>query len=72
MNVPVSMPPNSGGGLRQHLLRGTRLRWSQVDGYLDRDGVQPVEGPYLLWGMENGYQWWKARDLTSRCRTWSN
>jgi hypothetical protein len=37
------------------------LKWNEVDGYLDRDGVQPVEGPYLLWAMGDGYQRWKAQ-----------
>ena len=59
MNTPMPVPPNGGGGLRQRLLRGTLLKWNEVDGYLDRDGVQPVEGPYLLWAMEQGYQRWK-------------
>jgi hypothetical protein len=77
MNTPMSAPPNGGGGLRQRLLRGTLLKWKEVNGYLDRDGVQPMEGPYLLWGMEQGYQRWKDRlsltkSSTSRCRTWSN
>src|SRR5262245_57402630 len=63
MNAPMSMPPNSGGGLRQRLLRGVLLKWNAVDGYLDRDGVQPVEGPYLLWGMEQGYQRWKDQTV---------
>src|SRR5262245_36898543 len=54
---------NGDGGLRQRLLRGTLLRWNKVDGYLDRDGVQPVEGPYLLLGMNNGYQRWKDQTL---------
>jgi hypothetical protein len=63
MNTPMSMPPNGGGGLRQRLLRGTLLRWNEVDGYRDRDGVQPVEGPYLLLGMEQGYQRWKDQTL---------
>ena len=62
MNTPIPVPPN-GGGLRQHLLRGTLLKWNEVDGYLDRDGVRPVEGPYLLWGMEDGYQRWKDQTL---------
>jgi hypothetical protein len=31
----------------------------RVDDCLDRDGVRPVEGPYLLWGMDQGYQRWK-------------
>jgi hypothetical protein len=53
MNTPMSVPPNGGGGLRQRLLRGTLLKWNEVDGY---HGVQPLEGPYLLWGMDNGYQ----------------
>jgi hypothetical protein len=39
------------------------LKWNEVDGYLDRDGVRPVEGPYLLWAMEQGYQRWKAQIL---------
>jgi hypothetical protein len=63
MNTPMSVPPNGGGGLRQRLLRGTLLKWNEVDGYLDRDGVQPVEGPYLLWGMEQGYQRWKDQTV---------
>jgi hypothetical protein len=63
MNKPTSVPPNGGGGVRQRLLRGTLLKWSEVDGYFDRDGVRPVEGPYLLWAMENGYQRWKAQSL---------
>jgi len=63
MNKPTSVPPNGGGGLRQRLLRGTLLKWNEVDGYLDRDGVQPVEGPYLLWGMDQGYQRWKDQAL---------
>ena len=63
MNKPTSVPPNGGGGLRQRLLRGTLLKWNEVDGYRDRDGVQPVEGPYLLWGMEQGYQRWKDRTV---------
>src|SRR5215831_12779015 len=63
MNKPTSVPPNGGGGVRQRLLRGTLLKWSEVDGYFDRDGVRPVEGPYLLWAMENGYQRWKAQIL---------
>ena len=63
MNTPMSVPPNGGGGLRQRLLRGTLLKWNEVDGYLDRDGVQPVEGPYLLWAMEQGYQRWKDQTL---------
>ena len=62
MNTPIPVPPN-GGGLRQHLLRGTLLKWNEVDGYLDRDGVQPVEGPYLLLAMEEGYQRWKNQIL---------
>jgi hypothetical protein len=57
------MSPNGGGGLRQRLLRGTSLKWNEVNGYLDRNGVQPVEGPYLLWGMEHGYQRWADRTL---------
>jgi hypothetical protein len=63
MNTPMSAPPNGGGGLRQRLLRGTLLKWKEVNGYLDRDGVQPMEGPYLLWGMEQGYQRWKDQTL---------
>jgi hypothetical protein len=63
MNNLISVPPNSGGGLKQRLLRGTLLKWNEVDGYLDRDGVQPLEGPYLLWGMEDGYQRWKDQTL---------
>ena len=63
MNTPMSVPPNGGGGLRQRLLRGTLLKWNEVDGYLDRDGVQPVEGPYLLWAMEEGYQRWKDQTV---------
>ena len=63
MNNPMSVPPNGGGGLRQRLLRGTLLKWNEVNGYLDRDGVQPVEGPYLLWAMEDGYQRWKDQTL---------
>jgi hypothetical protein len=63
MNSPMSVPPNGGGGLRQRLLRGTLLKWNEVDGYLDRDGVQPVEGPYLLWAMEQGYQRWKDQTV---------
>ena len=63
MNTPISVPPNGGGGLRQRLLRGTLLKWNEVDGYLDRDGVQPVEGPYLLWAMEEGYQRWKDQTV---------
>jgi hypothetical protein len=63
MNSPMSVPPNGGGGLRQRLLRGTLLKWNKVDGYLDRDGVQPVEGPYLLWAMETGYQRWKDQTV---------
>jgi len=39
------------------------LKWNEVDGYLDRDGVQPVEGPYLLWAMGDGYQRWKAQTI---------
>ena len=62
MSIPTSVPPN-GGGLRQRLLRGTLLKWNEVDGYLDRDGVQPVEGPYLLWAMEEGYQRWKDQTV---------
>jgi hypothetical protein len=61
MKKPTSVAPNGGGGVRQRLLRGTLLKWNEVDGYLDRDGVQPVEGPYLLWGMEQGYQRWNAQ-----------
>jgi len=57
------VPPNGGGGVRQRLLRGTLLKWNEVDGYLDRDGVQPVEGPYLLWAMGDGYQRWKAQTI---------
>jgi hypothetical protein len=63
MNKPTSVPPNGGGGVRQRLLRGTLLKWNEVDGYFDRDGVRPVEGPYLLWGMEQGYQRWKDQTL---------
>src|SRR6516162_3607029 len=63
MNKPTSVPPNGGGEVRQPLLRGLLLKWNEVDGYLDRDGVQPVEGPYLLWGMEQGYQRWKDQTL---------
>jgi hypothetical protein len=63
MNIPTSVPPNGGGGLRQRLLRGTLLKWNEVDGYLDRDGVQPVEGPYLLWAIEEGYQRWKDQTV---------
>ena len=63
MSTSMSVPPNGGGGLRQRLLRGTLLKWNEVDGYLDRDGVQPVEGPYLLLGMEQGYQRWKDQTL---------
>jgi hypothetical protein len=63
MSKPTSVPPNGGGGLRQRLRRGTLLKWNEVDGYLDRDGVRPVEGPYLLWGMEHGYQRWKGQTL---------
>jgi hypothetical protein len=63
MNKPMSVPPNGGGGVRQRLLRGTLLKWNEVDGYFDRDGVRPVEGPYLLWAMENGYQRWKDRNV---------
>ena len=62
MSISTPASPN-GGGLRQRLLRGTLLKWNEVDGYLDRDGVQPVEGPYLLWGMEQGYQRWKDQTL---------
>ena len=61
MNTPTVSP--NGGGLRQRLLRGTLLKWNEVDGYLDRDGVQPVEGPYLLWAMEEGYQRWKDQTV---------
>ena len=63
MSSPTSVPPNGGGGLRQRLLRGTLLKWNEVDGYLDRDGVPPVEGPYLLWAMEKGYQRWKNQTV---------
>jgi hypothetical protein len=62
MSIATPVPPN-GGGLRQRLLRGTLLKWNEVDGYLDRDGVQPVEGPYLLWAMEEGYQRWKDQTV---------
>ena len=62
MNTTIPVPRN-GGGLRQHLLRGTLLKWNEVDGYLDRDGVQPVEGPYLLWAIGEGYQRWKDQTL---------
>jgi hypothetical protein len=62
MTIPTPVSPN-GGGLRQRLLRGTLLKWNEVDGYLDRDGVQPVEGPYLLWAMEQGYQRWKDQTV---------
>jgi hypothetical protein len=73
----ISVPPNGGGRLQQRLLRGTLLKWSETDGYLDRDGVEPAEGPYLLWGLEQGYQRWKDQAVvdessTSRCRNWSN
>jgi hypothetical protein len=61
MVTTMSVPPNGGGGLRHRLLRGTLLKWNEVDGYRDRDGVQLVEGPYLVWGMEQGYQRWKAQ-----------
>src|SRR3954451_5228043 len=61
MSIPT-VSPNS-GGLRPRLLRGTLLRWNEVDGYRDRDGVQPVEGPYLLWAMEEGYQRWKDQTV---------
>jgi len=63
MNKPTSVPPNGGGGVRQRLLRGRLLKWNEVDGYRDPDGVQPVVGPYLLWGMEQGYQRWKDRTV---------
>ena len=63
MNKPTSVPPNGGGEVRQPLRRGVLLKWNAVDGYLDRDGVQPVEGPYLLWGMDQGYQRWKDQAL---------
>jgi hypothetical protein len=63
MNTPMLVPPNGGGGLRQRLLRGTLLKWNEVNGYLDRDGVQPAEGPYLLWAMEEGYQLWKDQTV---------
>ena len=62
MSISTPASPN-GGGLRQRLLRGTLLKWNEVDGYLDRDGVQPVEGPYLLWAMGDGYQRWKAQTI---------
>jgi hypothetical protein len=62
MSIATPVPPN-GGGLRQRLLRGTLLKWNEVDGYLDRDGVPPVEGPYLLWAMEQGYQRWKDQTV---------
>ena len=61
MNITTPVSPN-GDGLRQRLLRGMLLKWNEVDGYLDRDGVRPVEGPYLLLAMEEGYQRWKRPD----------
>ena len=62
MNISTPVSPN-GGGPRQRLLRGLLLKWNEVDGYLDRDGVQPVEGPYLLWAIGEGYQRWKDQTL---------
>jgi hypothetical protein len=60
MSISTPVSPN-GAGPRQRLLRGVLLKWNEVDGYLDRDGVQPLEGPYLLWALEEGYQRWKDR-----------
>jgi hypothetical protein len=57
----IAVPPS--GNLRQRLLRGTLLKWTENTGYQDRDGVQPVEGPYLLVGLEDGYQKWQDQNV---------
>ena len=62
MNTPTSIPPN-GGNLRQRLLRGTLLKWTENTGWLDRDGVRPAAGPYLLWGLEEGLQCWQNQTV---------
>jgi len=62
MNTPTPTPPN-GGNLRQRLLRGTLLKWTENTGWLDRDGVRPADGPYLLWGLEEGLQCWQNQTV---------
>jgi len=62
MNTPTSIPP-TGGNLRQRLLRGTLLKWTENTGWLDRDGVRPADGPYLLWGLEQGLQRWQNQTV---------
>ena len=61
MNIPMAIPPS--GSVRQRLLRGTLLKWAENTGWLDRDGVQPVESPYLLAGLEQGYQKWQNKNV---------
>ena len=36
MDNPIAVPPNGRHGLRQRLLRGTLLKWNEINGYLDR------------------------------------
>jgi len=48
---------------RRRLNRGILLKWTAKTGWLDRDGVQPVEGPYLLWGLEEGLQRWQDQAI---------
>ena len=62
MNTLTPTPPN-GGNLRQRLLRGTLLKWTENTGWLDRDGVRPSDGPYLLWGLEEGLQRWQNQTV---------
>jgi hypothetical protein len=62
MNTATPTPPN-GGNLRQRLLRGTLLKWTENTGWLDRDGVRPADGPYLLWGLEEGLQCWQNQTV---------
>ena len=62
MNTTTPTPPN-GGNLRQRLLRGTLLKWTENTGWLDRDGVRPADGPYLLWGLEEGLQCWQNQTV---------
>src|SRR5262245_57952961 len=65
MNTTTPTPPN-GGNLRQRLLRGTLLKWTENTGWLDRDGVRPADGPYLLWGLEEGLQCWPNQTVVAQ------
>jgi hypothetical protein len=54
---------------RRRLLRGIRLKWDAKTGWLDQNDAQPVEGPYLLWGLEEGLQRWQnqiAEDIVDK------